>query len=80
MIDLLFCFCFADLCDSSEFQCTTNECIDSAQICDGYLDCADGGDEIGCLEGTHHFLKIIIKFKTLTSNNGVYFIHIQYSK
>ena len=72
MIDLLFWFCFADLspCDSSEFQCTTNECIDSAQICDGYLDCADGGDEIECSEGTHHFLKII---KTLTSNNGVYF-------
>ncbi len=39
-----------DKCDPlTEFQChTANKCIKKHQVCDGFNDCADFGDEINC--------------------------------
>uniref|UniRef100_A0A3Q1FCU8 SCO-spondin n=1 Tax=Acanthochromis polyacanthus TaxID=80966 RepID=A0A3Q1FCU8_9TELE len=36
------------LCVESQFQCWSFGCVDSAQVCDGRLDCLDGSDEERC--------------------------------
>ena len=35
-------------CETSQFQCKNQECIDSRQHCDEKVDCNDGSDEEEC--------------------------------
>jgi hypothetical protein len=37
-------------CSSSEFRCTSGQCIQKERYCDGRADCFDGSDEEGCRE------------------------------
>ena len=39
------------VCDKSQFSCINNgvrECLPNSWKCDGYPDCQDGTDEVGC--------------------------------
>ncbi|KAJ9583788.1 hypothetical protein L9F63_021878, partial [Diploptera punctata] len=36
-------------CSSTEFQCTSGQCIDETTVCDGVKDCTDGSDEVSSL-------------------------------
>lgn len=35
-------------CDSSQFTCESGDCVPGDYRCDGYYDCGDYSDEIGC--------------------------------
>ena len=35
-------------CHSSAFMCDNGSCVPGHYICDGYNDCGDNSDEIGC--------------------------------
>ena len=39
-----------EACEKHETACLSGECVNSAQICDGVLDCQDGSDEYKCRE------------------------------
>ncbi|XP_059153651.1 very low-density lipoprotein receptor-like [Physella acuta] len=46
-------------CTSTQFHCTSGECINGNWHCDLDTDCADGSDEMGCTTdctGSHQFL------------------------
>ena len=32
-------------CSSTDFKCSSGQCIDSTSLCDGIKDCNDGSDE-----------------------------------
>ena len=38
------------VCTSSEFMCTSGECLDSSLHCNRRYDCSDGSDEFDCCE------------------------------
>ena len=35
-------------CDLGQYSCPTGVCIQNSSVCDGYVDCEDYGDELGC--------------------------------
>ena len=48
-------------CSSTQFQCTSGECISSSFRCNGVSGaCSDGSDEIGCLTNTGKLVNINI--------------------
>uniref|UniRef100_A0A8C9U7N9 Sortilin related receptor 1 n=1 Tax=Scleropages formosus TaxID=113540 RepID=A0A8C9U7N9_SCLFO len=40
-------------CSPNHFRCGSGACIVNTWVCDGYADCPDGGDEIGCSVGSN---------------------------
>lgn len=41
-------------CAPNRFRCGSGACIIDSWVCDGYADCPDGSDELGCPTGTPH--------------------------
>jgi len=44
------------VCKNNEFSCVINdksECVPKAWQCDGFRDCSDGADELGCAPVTN---------------------------
>lgn len=39
-------------CLPHQFQCGSQECLDLALVCNGYINCADGSDEGGSCQTT----------------------------
>lgn len=39
-------------CPPHQFQCGSQECLDRALVCNGYINCADGSDEGGSCQMT----------------------------
>ena len=35
-------------CSSSEYQCAYGGCVPRSVVCNGFSECIDGSDEIGC--------------------------------
>ena len=50
-------------CDSSQFNCESGDCVPGDYRCDGYFDCEDYSDEIGC--GMFNMMCDIIKLLVL---------------
>jgi len=46
-----------------------SECLNSSQICDGYIDCRDLSDEKGCPFSESHFLNWLLRY-----NKKSYFV------
>lgn len=42
-------------CAPNRFHCGSGACIINTWVCDGYADCSDGSDELGCPTGTTMF-------------------------
>jgi len=40
-------------CAPNRFHCGSGACIINTWVCDGYADCPDGSDELGCPTGTN---------------------------
>ncbi|XP_062328232.1 membrane frizzled-related protein [Osmerus eperlanus] len=40
-------------CGPSQFACSSGECLQQEWLCDGWTDCADGADELGCDNSTY---------------------------
>ncbi|KAJ3591191.1 hypothetical protein NHX12_009138 [Muraenolepis orangiensis] len=40
-------------CAPNRFHCGSGACIINSWVCDGYADCPDGSDELGCPTGTN---------------------------
>lgn len=38
-------------CAPNRFRCGSGACIVNNWVCDGYADCPDGSDEVGCPTG-----------------------------
>lgn len=36
--------------NADDFRCGNGGCVHSSEVCDGYLNCNDGSDEVGCGE------------------------------
>lgn len=50
-------------CSPNRFRCGSGACIINTWVCDGYADCPDGSDELGCPTGTASFLFFLIQCK-----------------
>ena len=40
-------------CQSKDFKCSSGICLPPEKKCDGFLDCRDGADEVGCSFATN---------------------------
>ena len=44
-----FVFHFSELCENDNFSCESGlQCVEQGQVCDGFPNCWDFSDEIGC--------------------------------
>lgn len=42
---------FTDFCQGEAFECNTDRlCIPSSRVCDGFVDCTGGEDEVACVK------------------------------
>lgn len=60
-------------CSPSRFRCGSGACIINTWVCDGYADCPDGSDELGCPTGIASLLffflfNVKISFTKLKKN------------
>lgn len=46
-------------CAPNRFHCGSGACIINTWVCDGYADCPDGSDELGCPTGNYLLLLVL---------------------
>lgn len=46
-------------CAPNRFHCGSGACIINTWVCDGYADCPDGTDELGCPTGQSLLLLVL---------------------